>query len=295
MTFVAEETSLYRGAPVELFHFQSDDALENWARTTGDVEIIDGLLVYEVAPIKRGSLRSSAGEPQGQMQVEMPIDDPLVRKFIAYLPERQILLTVYRMHEGDSLAEKVPVFIGTVSSVNFTEEKATLSCQPVTGAQSRMIPWQSYKALCNWALYGQGCGVLRAAHQTALPSGPNFAGPDTLVDPAFSAFPDGWYRNGYVEVLTTREVRYIVSHVGDTITLIAPFTTSPAGNSTLVYPGCDRSEATCRNKFDNIANYLGFNRVPTSNPFDTSFSGSGGRDAPSTITFRGIPINISGG
>lgn len=285
MAYAADETSAFRGAPIELFHFRTDDALENWARTTGDESILDGLLVYEVSAIKRAGVRSAAGESQSAMSVELPLDDPLVAKFIAYLPERQILLTVYRMHAFDTLAERVAVFIGTVNSCTFDSEKAVLSCQPSTNATLRNVPWQSCKSLCNWALYQQGCGVVKSTFQQALPSGPSFVSGVTITDPLFSTYADGWFTNGYVEVESTREVRFIDSHEGDTITVITPFLNSPAGQPTKVYPGCDRTESTCRNKFNNIANYLGFNRIPLENPFDTSFSGKSNTGA---ATYNGI-------
>lgn len=301
MSYIIEETSAFRGAPVELFHFRTDDALENWARTTGDEPFTDGLLNYELSPIKRSGVRSSAGESQGPMTVELPIDDPLVAKFISYLPERQILLTVYRTHVFDSISEKVAVFIGTVNSCSYDSEKATLSCQPATNATSRNVPWQSCKALCNWGLYQQGCGVLKATFEQVFPTGPNFVDGLTVTDPILSGYSDGWFTNGYVEVQSTRETRFIVSHIGDSISLIAPFTTSPAGQPTRFYPGCNRTEATCRDKFDNIENYLGFDRVPTENPFNTSFSGNGGGGSGGsggdgvTIVFHGIPIDTSTG
>lgn len=283
MPFTPEETSLYDGAPVELYYFRSDDAVEQWARTSGDEVVVDGVLRYDPIPISRSGLQSSTAEAQGQMRVTIPADDPLAKKFIAYLPERRILLTVLRYHRGDALAERVAVFVGTVNSIEFENGEAILSCQPITKGMTRSVPWQSYKALCNWPLYGPGCGVLRTGFQTVLPAGPQFVSADIVRDSAFAAQANGWYTNGYAEVVETRETRFIVSHTTNEIRLIYPFTTYQPGMEVRFYAGCDRTEATCRTKFNNIPNYLGFNRVPSENPFDTSFSGNGSTTSTSSL------------
>lgn len=275
MPFNDQEASLYRGAPVELYLFQSDDALERWRFTTGDEDIQEGADVWERAPIQRGALVSSTGEAQGPIEVKLPADHPVARKFVAYLPERPINLAIFRYHRTDLAAERLQIFSGRVSSVSFREGEAIFTCQPILNAMGRKVPWQSYKSLCNWALYGPGCGVLRLTHQLVLATGPNFGDAATLKDPQFLAQPDGWFTNGYIEVTETRETRFIINHTGDTLTLIAPLTNFTPGMEMRVYPGCDRTENTCRVKFNNIQNYLGFNRIPTENPFDTSLSGNG--------------------
>lgn len=290
MPFTPEETSLFDGTPVELYYFRSDDAQEQWAFTSGDEVVVDGVLRYAPVPISRTGLQSSTAESQGQMRVTLPADDPLAKKFIAYLPERRILLTVLRYHRSDVAAERIPVFIGTVNSIEFESGNAILSCQPITKGLTRSVPWQSYKALCNWPLYGPGCGVLRTAFQTILPTGPQFVDADIVRDNEFSTKPNGWYTNGYAEVVDTRETRFIVSHTTNEIRLIYPFTSYEAGMEVRFYAGCDRTEATCRTKFNNIQNYLGFNRVPTENPFDTSFSGNGSASGGSG-SFIGNLIN----
>lgn len=276
MPFTPEEISLYDGTPVELYYFRSDDAQEQWAFTSGDAEIIDGVLRYTPIPISRTGLQSSTGEAQGQIRITIPADDPLAKKFIAYLPERQVLLTILQFHRSDVGFERIPVFIGTVNSVDFENGEAILSCQPVTKGLTRSVPWQSYKALCNWPLYGPGCGVLRTSFQTVLPAGPQFVSGDIVRDNAFSALASGWFTNGYIEVVETRETRFILSHTTNELRIIYPLTSYQEGMEVRVYAGCDRTEATCRTKFNNIQNYLGFNRVPTNNPFNTSFSGNGG-------------------
>lgn len=272
MPFSTEETSLFFGSPVELYYFRNEDASEVWTRTSGDDIVVDGVLRYDPAPIARSALQSSTVEPQGQMRVTLPADDPMARKFIAYLPEKRILLTVLRYHRSDTSAQRRPVFIGTVNSVEFEQGEAVLSCQPITKGLTRSVPWQSYKALCNHSLYGPGCGVIRTAFETILAAGPQFIEGITVRDSAFAAKPNDWFTNGFAEVTSTGEKRFIVSHFENEIAVNYPFTSYPPGAEIRFYAGCDRTEDICRSRFGNIPNYLGFNRVPTVNPFDTNFN-----------------------
>lgn len=294
MPFTPEEISLYDGTPVELYYFRSDDAQEQWAFTSGDSVVVDGVLRYNPVPISRTGLQSSTGEAQGQIRVTLPADDPLVKKFIAYLPERQVLLTILQFHRSDAGFERIPVFIGTVNSVDFENGEAVLSCQPVTKGLTRSVPWQSYKALCNWPLYGPGCGVLRTAFQTALPTGPQFVSGDIVRDNAFSLLSNGWFANGYIEVVETRETRFILSHTTNELRIIYPLTSYVEGMEVRAYAGCDRTEGTCRTKFNNIENYLGFNRVPQINPFNTSFSGNGSAAPADTGFLRNLRTGFTG-
>ncbi|OGS01547.1 MAG: hypothetical protein A2V88_02670 [Elusimicrobia bacterium RBG_16_66_12] len=82
----------------------------------------------------------------------------------------------------------------------------------------------------------------------------------------FAAQPSGWYLNGWMEDVVG-EKRFIVGHLGDTITLMNPYPALAPGDTVVVVAGCDRTEATCVAKFNNFGNYLGFPRLPTRNPF----------------------------
>lgn len=82
---------------------------------------------------------------------------------------------------------------------------------------------------------------------------------------------EGWFTHGTIEVLSgaaqgvTRRIRNDVS-VGGTrqITLWEPLAQIlPEGTEIKLIPGCDRSFATCRDKFQNTVNYRGFPHLPT--------------------------------
>jgi hypothetical protein len=75
---------------------------------------------------------------------------------------------------------------------------------------------------------------------------------------------DGWFIGGVAEFGV--EKRTIVAHVDNTITIAYRMVNLADDDSVDVYPGCDGRNVTCRDKFDNIINFLGFPYIPIENP-----------------------------
>ena len=60
-----------------------------------------------------------------------------------------------------------------------------------------------------------------------------------------------------------------------------------AGDTFMVTAGCDKSFATCRDKFANGVNFRGFPHMP-GNDFVTSYPNSDDPTARGTIAWRGL-------
>lgn len=294
MAYNDQEISSYGGAPVELFLFRDSAGQAVEALTTGEDEVLDGLVLYRPGVVNRTSIRQTSEETTGNIEIRVPADSSFAQRFKAYLPAKPISVLVYRYHATDLAVQRRTVFIGSVTAIDFDSEGiATVACTPVTTAMGKKVPWQVYKKGCNWALYGHGCGVLRASFETPVLTYSTSG--DTLTSAAVDALPDGWFRHGYVEVVSTGERRFVLEHLGGTLTLEYPFFNLPAGEALTVVAGCDRSEETCRDKFNNLPNYLGFDYIPDTNPYDTNFGPSGTPNAGTTIPLPGFgEVTIEG-
>lgn len=292
MAYETYEISKYDGAPVELLLFRDDVAQQTWAFTAGDDPIIDGLVTYLPEVISRTSVKQSGAKAPDGIQVKVPNDSNLARQFVAYLPVRPISLIAQRLQRKDGALERVTFFTGAAVTVAFEADgMATINCQPATKSIVRKVPWQVYKSGCNWALYEDGCGVLRSSFAT--PAGAYTTSGLQVVSGAFQAHPDGWFNNGYVEAGSTGERRYIVGHVGNTLTINYPFFLLPPGAELTAYAGCQRNKTVCKTKFDNLDRYLGFDFVPELNPYDTTF-GPGETTTDVSTVLRGIIGSIRG-
>lgn len=288
MAFDTKDLSRYDGSPVELFLFRDDVAQQTWALTTGDEDIIDGLVTYRRGEINRSSIKAASADPSSGITVKVLSSSNLAQQFKAYLPTRPISLVVTRFHVTDGAAERRTMFVGQVTTTSFDADGfTTFNCQSVLKGIQRKVPWQVYKSGCNWPLYGFGCGVLRDGF--AMPAGSYAQTGATILSTAFAAHPDGWFNNGYIEVVATGERRFILNHVGSTLMLNYPFVNLAAGTALTAYAGCDRKRETCRTKFNNLQSQLAFDFIPTENPYDTNLGPTENKTAGTAI---GASVNI---
>ena len=123
---------------------------------------------------------------------------------------------------------------------------------------------------CPWRLYSSQCGVNRATYATAGTATTYDAGVVTIG--AASAQADGYYAGGLVQF--DDDFRMIVRHVGSSLTLSGSFprladaVEGSGAAAVTIFPGCDKSLTTCRNRFNNIARNGSF-PVMSDNPFTT--------------------------
>lgn len=83
--------------------------------------------------------------------------------------------------------------------------------------------------------------------------------------------PTGYFAFGYMEMLSGNGVGLKYEIHGHTVNpdgsigfelWESPVITPEVGDTLKVYPGCDKSRATCKDKFNNIINYQGFSFIP---------------------------------
>lgn len=265
MSYDSQEKSVYGGAPVELFFFTQGGTV--WRYTSADSTQTYNGATYAPEVISRGQIDQSQEEHAGSMEVILPRDHDIAGLFISYLPVEPVSITIYRFHRGD--AGVVTIFTGKVASIAFQGSEARLLCQPVSEAFRRRIPWQVYQSQCNLALFSTTCGVDKTVYRVRAAI--MAVGTDTLTSSDFGTKTDGWFNNGYVQ-RDNGEVRWIIDHEGNVITLMNPFADLAAGESVYAYAGCDRTESICSSKFNNLVNHLGFARIPTTNPYESGIA-----------------------
>jgi uncharacterized phage protein (TIGR02218 family) len=264
VSFEAQETHPYAGAPIEFFKFSLGSTVWRYTSSDETVSIADPTTVHSYSPaaISRDQADFSQEDSGENVEVRVPLDNPVAALFVAYTPVAPVALTIYAKHRSD--AEIVTAFIGEVLSISFEGAVAKLTCAPVKQALRRVVPSDVYQSRCNHVLFSAACGLDRAAWKdtAALTTVTGV----TLSSATFDARADGFYRNGWVE-RTNGERRFIVEHVGAALTLMNAFPADLiAGETVIAYAGCDRTEAACT-AFANLVNHLGFPRIPTRNPF----------------------------
>jgi hypothetical protein len=263
MTFDAQEQLGFGALPYELYLFQTTGL--SFALTSAENPITYLGEVYAPTTLTRTAVEISNEVVAGQIKVYLPVDHPLAQMMIPYLPASQINLTIYGSHYDDT--ETVVLFTGYIASARFTDQ-CELTCNSNQYLLQRKIPTQLYQAPCSHIFGDAGCGINLADH--------TYAGEITAIDstgtiltiPDYASLPDN-LQAGYLKHGT--DVRMIVAQSGETITLISAIPGLHAPAAVTAVAGCLLTFASCTH-YVNTKNFLGFDLIPTVNPFDGSAS-----------------------
>lgn len=265
MTYAAVEYSPHDGQPVELYRFSS--GLRKWLYTSADVPLIHQTETYEPYPLKRGAFRQTQELAKSGLEIHTPRDTPIVSDTVASPLLDVVLLTVYRKHRSD--AEVQQWWKGRLDGVRFEGGESVISCSPLGTSLRRIGLRRPAQRQCPHTLYKTGCNVLASAYSAegALASHVG----STVTSAVFATQPDGWWLGG--KIVLDGVLRFIVDHVGDTLTLSSGVPGLAQTADFVVYPGCDHTISTCDAKFGNSLNYGGAPWWPIKNPFsgDSAF------------------------
>lgn len=283
MTYDIFEESTQLGEPIEVYDFRHGNEVYRYTSASNNVTWKGNTYIAKYG-ISRNSVSQDAEDYSGRVEIVLSRKSEVARMYIEYLPTSQVEITINRFHADDSDPDNnfVQVFKGTVLTCKFNQLEATLKCAPMTASFKRVIPIHTFQASCNHTVFSQTTQSGDSAH-TGVYHGCN-ANPSlylvdttvqavngaTLVIDALSAKADNYYQGGIV-YLDNGETRMIRQHIGNTVILEHRIQGLKAGNAVKVLPGCDGQESTCRNKYNNVANFSGFSRIPFNNPFTTDF------------------------
>lgn len=265
MTFLTDETGLDTSNPIELYRFVG--SLDTYAFTSSNRDkTVFGADEYRPATIRRSEIILGDVTEKNELKVEVPIGSKLVRDYGFDIPPPELTLEIYRKHGLNGTP--VVWFVGTVSAITMEGTKAICVIPSIFSALMQSeFPNVYYQCPCNHVLFSTRCGVSRDAFTlpgtvTSMPSRVN------IVVPEAGSKPDQWLRAGEL-VSSGGERRLIVDHKGAQLILNYPFRTLEQGDAVTLYAGCDHLIQTCRDKFSNHINHLGFPNTPGLNPFVT--------------------------
>jgi Uncharacterized conserved protein (DUF2163) len=254
--------------PYELYLFTGTGV--TFAFTSSETPITYLGQVYSPATITRTETEISNEVVSGQLKIYLPNDNPMAELMVPYLPASPIAVTVFGSHFGDS--ETVVLFSGTISSAACTDQ-CELICNSAQYLLQRKIPQQLYQAPCSH-IFGDGatsptgCNAILADHTySGVVSAIDSTGTIITV-PAFASLPDP-LEAGYLKF--GNSLRMILAQSGDVITLLSPIAGLEASSAVSAVAGCNLDFTSCAH-YGRTIDFLGFDLIPTVNPFDGSAS-----------------------
>ena len=178
------------------------------------------------------------------------------------------LLLTYGEEEEAPLAppiitEASVIFVGQIKNVSFQGVAASVNCVGFEHFLKQTIPKWRYQLTCNHMIFDSKCTKAEADYKTTTTVTLDSTGTE-LISADFDALEDGYFTGG--KVVFGDEARTIVNHVGSVVTLIYKMKGLEDNDSVDAYPGCDGRIETCKDKFDNLINFLGFPFIPEENP-----------------------------
>jgi uncharacterized phage protein (TIGR02218 family) len=183
-------------------------------------------------------------------------------------PSETIWVQIRRYHHGD---DEAPIYwIGYASSRKGRDESVAVDirCKMLTAGFNRDGARLTYGRQCPHALYGIDCRVNK--NSFAITIEVDSVSGDTVVSDDLAALADGYLSNGFFQWARysgAMERRGIENHVGNKFTVLGTTTGLAAGTLITVFPGCRRTRADCKGKFNNLANFGGVPHQPGKSPF----------------------------
>jgi uncharacterized phage protein (TIGR02218 family) len=152
-------------------------------------------------------------------------------------------------------------FIGQVEEL--TRSTAKMTVNAATAYLNMQLPSILLQPGCTNTLFDPRCGLLKAKFANSLTVQ---AGSTVNKLITTSGQPDTYFDNGQLMFTSGANnglVKAIRQFIGGVIFFNSPLPFLPnAGDAFTAYPGCDKTQATCTTKFNNLANFEGYPYVP---------------------------------
>lgn len=155
------------------------------------------------------------------------------------------------------------MFTGQVAQVQVSRSMASVQVKSDLDLLNIQMPRNLYQSGCQHSVYDAGCGVSRAG-KSAISAVKE--GSASVITPNSLMGSVGYWDLGSI-IFTSGKLsgmmRTISSWDGAHLNLVLPLPGAPdIGDTFLVYPGCDKTQATCQSKFNNVMHFKGFPYIP---------------------------------
>lgn len=251
---------------VEIYTITYD--FNRWWYTSGDEDVPAVGFTYRAVPISRSEVEINSDESTGSFSATFPLDSEFLELFRVSPPSGLVTLLCERF-DPNNPSDREIIFKGRIVNVTRNETQAELACESSSQAINRMGLRRRYQYGCPHMLYGGECRVDREQFVTIGPGSNITASSVDMI--AVAGKPDNYFAGGYIEYthssLGTTERIAVSASSGPTLSLFSFPIGLVSGDEVRAYAGCNRTIATCNEKFNNSENYGGMPFIPSKNPF----------------------------
>ncbi|HFC8542726.1 TPA: DUF2163 domain-containing protein [Neisseria weaveri] len=222
--------------------------------------------------IKRGATRITRGLEVDSNELEIAADPNHTLEGLPWpeaalggaLDGARVLIERVFFSDWQTPVGTVIIFSGRVSDVSGSRSTVRVSVKSDIELLNVSSPRNIYQAGCMRTLYDQGCKVNRERFTV---SGRITAGTNNTTQIHTSLTQnDGWFEQGVIKFTGGRNAglsRTVKSHKSGVLTFALRLPHAPTvGDTFKIYPGCNKTQAACKDKFNNIIHFRGFPYIP---------------------------------
>jgi len=245
--------------------------------TSGDASLTlpDGRVFVPGPAIERDNVALRAGLQVSEMNLQLGVDDDvLIGSLTAVqfaerggLDGAQVTLEWAYFDDDGALKGSFVRFSGMTGTASWSAGSIEIMARSLTGTLNVVVPREVYQPQCLNQVFDSLCGLRESTWRvtgTVTSVGTGRAALMAITTGLAQA--DGWFDLGLLE-FTGGELdgvaRTVKRHAAGVIGFALPLPVAPlVGQTFVVRPGCNRSVATCANKFNNRAAFRATPYVP---------------------------------
>lgn len=266
MSYAVKDKSVHDGSPFECYKFTGP--FGTYLYTTNSEEVtLDGD-TYKPTNISRNDIETgSILDSIKTVDITLPVTSDLAVLYCFLRSPKELSLVIKRAHRGDDYATDFKVeWRGQGLDSEVRDNWATIKTGSlIQSSLNGSVASISYQRICNHILYDARCKVVKADF-TLTATVTKVQSQTITVDNDQAG--DNGLKAGEMVVVRTGESRPIYDNISDVIRVGYSFVDIKVGDTVQLIHGCDHLRlGDCKNKFDNVVNYGGFDHIPTVNPF----------------------------
>jgi len=276
MAYSDKEKSISGGSPYFLYEFNTNNSKVYYFAAHSESIFWDNK-EWKPLPIKHGEVKQSTDMSKNSTSITIPLNTEFSQLFKGWTPENVVTVNIRRGHFGEP--DTLIYWKGRVSSSKLKDFLLELQVESIFTSLRSSGVRARFQRNCRHSLYAKGCNVDK---QEFVVNGKlESVNGLQLTIPEASSKADGWFDNGII-TFPDGTLRMVLLHIGSIITIgrearyVADnFSEAGYGLSygmlyggipVKLYPGCNKTISTCKNKFNNLDNQGGFKWIPSKNP-----------------------------
>lgn len=164
----------------------------------------------------------------------------------------------------------VTMFAGRIAEIDASRNLATFTINSHLELLNQSMPHNIYQSGCNNSLYDLNCTAVQGSFSSSGTCNSSASQSVVVGTGAFTGAPNDYYDMGMLTFTSgqnaglSKSIKQFTTSAGvGTVQMASPFPYTPANGDTFtIAAGCDKSQATCLSKFNNIQHFRGYPYIP---------------------------------